>query len=778
MLNGRYTAEFSQIFGENLSNAASNGQLSKWQFIASRAYLTKDFNITKAGYYSFYFLTSKHNNNLRVSFSDGTHNIINNQIPSQTPINIGKEEGNNDLYIYKTDPLYIENTGKYTLSYGKDVNQNTSDLIAACLKETTNDPKIELYPDLATFLPGSEITITPVLRSLPDFSASDIEWTVNQIDGVSITENDNGSAVLKTDAAVPLLTDITITATINNTGQDSKAAEATITIKTDALRFKPNSFSNIRLDNTRLDKPYTFVDGVDETTKIAFGGTAEATTVNYTDSDTYCGNYIGSNKSNTYGNPYVSGLDIPAGWYKILYLAGTEKDITANIGGNSEEIKKDTIFDDIKAASSVSSSEHVDVVTDSSGNNRYMYSITINVKEDLKNTSLQFVNTTDWLPDLYYVAIVPTEEVLPWSITPNRKTNEKNECAEVTVDKSSGTPEYTLRYKQNEKNEVGDGFNYNLSNEIEGLSGTTLSGKKSGILEVSFDVYFPSGKLNDNFYIDLCQDVENYWAWGGAQSYPYIRLSGNGETDMKILGGATATNANVNRTQNNGPFDASDDGGWWGGTKTTDTWFTVTETINLADLSTMSVSYDGNKATVANINGASSVKDSLYLNVEPGDTATTHDLEIKIKNLKATYKAAGEPQFGETTDTDSGIYEENGTKYGVIRFFQSYEGQNVEQYGFYFVNSEGTIIDAKNYIASQGAFDASSNAGFYGDLNKIAEKYQKDQGSGQDKAETSAWDETYHAKAYVIIDGVPYFSDTSIDGKVDSTKEITYSEAD
>ena len=96
-----------------------------------------------------------------------------------------------------------------------------------------------------------------------------------------------------------------------------------------------------------------------------------------------------------------------------------------------------------------------------------------------------------------------------------------------------------------------------------------------------------------------------------------------------------------------------------------------------------------------------------------------------------------------------GYYTEGDTaesdKIGIIRFFQQYKGNNnISQYGFYFVDSDGKILDYEKYINQNGSFDEQ---GFYGDLIN------------------AQFNTAYHAKAFVVTTGGQiYFSDT-ISGK-------------
>ena len=110
---------------------------------------------------------------------------------------------------------------------------------------------------------------------------------------------------------------------------------------------------------------------------------------------------------------------------------------------------------------------------------------------------------------------------------------------------------------------------------------------------------------------------------------------------------------------------------------------------------------------------------------------------------------------------DSGYYTDAASNtLGVIRFLQAYSGDTPDSYGFYFVNSEGTII-LENGTASkiENSEDEIANGGFYGDLTDIPENDKN----------------TYYAKPFVKIGGTMLYGD-AIDGTVDWEKEVNYPE--
>ncbi len=96
--------------------------------------------------------------------------------------------------------------------------------------------------------------------------------------------------------------------------------------------------------------------------------------------------------------------------------------------------------------------------------------------------------------------------------------------------------------------------------------------------------------------------------------------------------------------------------------------------------------------------------------------------------------------------TDSGWYQGESGKEGVIRFLQKYVGNSkVDSYGIYFIDPKSDIEKAK----ISGSGEDLTDSGIYADLYGIPENNE----------------ETYSAKAFVVIDGKPIWSD-SFSGKV------------
>ena len=110
-----------------------------------------------------------------------------------------------------------------------------------------------------------------------------------------------------------------------------------------------------------------------------------------------------------------------------------------------------------------------------------------------------------------------------------------------------------------------------------------------------------------------------------------------------------------------------------------------------------------------------------------------------------SYSIDGVIGYGKS-DTDSGIYytgndKVGGTKYGIIRFLQQYTGENVTEYGYYFVDQYGAIV--KNVKMSGTETTVTEKGGFSGDLTGIPNENLEDQ---------------FYAVPYVCIsEGQPVF---------------------
>ena len=133
--------------------------------------------------------------------------------------------------------------------------------------------------------------------------------------------------------------------------------------------------------------------------------------------------------------------------------------------------------------------------------------------------------------------------------------------------------------------------------------------------------------------------------------------------------------------------------------------------------------------------------------------------------------AVGEISFDPNSgygksDTDSGIYyigndKVGGTKYGIIRFLQQYTGENVTEYGYYFVDQYGAIV--KNVKMSGTETTVTEKGGFSGDLTGIPNKNLEDQ---------------FYAVPYVCIDnGKPIFGAVIGPVTVNQNNWISESEA-
>ena len=99
---------------------------------------------------------------------------------------------------------------------------------------------------------------------------------------------------------------------------------------------------------------------------------------------------------------------------------------------------------------------------------------------------------------------------------------------------------------------------------------------------------------------------------------------------------------------------------------------------------------------------------------------------------------------GEQNHT-SGAYTSGEATKGVIRFFQqcAEAGEPITKYGFIFADKDGNFVGGGNYEVS-GENLNTTDPGFYADLYDI---------------DRSVNDAVFHAKAYVVVDGVTKWAD-------------------
>ena len=173
--------------------------------------------------------------------------------------------------------------------------------------------------------------------------------------------------------------------------------------------------------------------------------------------------------------------------------------------------------------------------------------------------------------------------------------------------------------------------------------------------------------------------------------------------------------------------------------------------------------------------------DTLYLTAQENDVGAEEHLGVS--NSKATYKYKGEnngyvtitsagsylnkitistpPAFG-AAGFDSGYYYAGGdrsevNKRGVIRFFQEFVGQKVDDYGFVFIKESGETETyySKRLAGGPQEFTQDEIEGFYGDIDDI-----------------DNLDETIIAKGFVKIGENYYYSDKTITGTIKKGDEI------
>ncbi len=114
-------------------------------------------------------------------------------------------------------------------------------------------------------------------------------------------------------------------------------------------------------------------------------------------------------------------------------------------------------------------------------------------------------------------------------------------------------------------------------------------------------------------------------------------------------------------------------------------------------------------------------------------------------------------EWGES-ETDSGKYTDSDSQeYGVIRFLQQFTGEEIEEYGFYFYDS-----DLETYKGElSDTTESTITSGFYGDIREI---------------DTSKTDVKYYAKPYVVIGGQTVWGSSFNGETVDFTRNVTIDE--
>ena len=312
----------------------------------------------------------------------------------------------------------------------------------------------------------------------------------------------------------------------------------------------------------------------------------------------------------------------------------------------------------------------------------------------------------------------------------------------VTVDENGIT---TFDVKEG-KSVNGAGWYANLSSKLDGLKYTDLS---KLIFSYDFMIEKASGETtympSSDGYIDLSTlNTYNY----GADTSRLARYNLYNNWNQFNYYGATAdrTNGGLKFGEHEGE------------------WYTLVTTIDFETKTVSTTTTVGSlseKYDIAAAYFATSLADGkLYLNITPTRTdAQTNEVKFSLRNIDVSYETIN-PGFGEG-DMDSGYYTDAASNtLGVIRFLQAYSGDTPDSYGFYFVNSEGTII-LENGTASkiENSEDEIANGGFYGDLTDIPENDKN----------------TYYAKPFVKIGGTMLYGD-AIDGTVDWEKEVNYPE--
>ena len=248
--------------------------------------------------------------------------------------------------------------------------------------------------------------------------------------------------------------------------------------------------------------------------------------------------------------------------------------------------------------------------------------------------------------------------------------------------------------------------------------------------------------------------------------------SDNGEIYMNVLAAADASYTDTDGRGRSPKFDTYKQG--------TNAQFNGLTKITLPAAKGSVITIEG----TLNASVETQDKGTLYLNAQENGAAEEHKLSVTggktteykysgTENGYVTITSAGThlnkitistpPAFGET-GFDSGYYydgdESEANKRGVIRFFQGFVGQNVEDYGFVFIKDSGdtnTYYSKKLEAGTPKEFTQDEIEGFYGDIDNI-----------------ESLQETIIAKGFVKIGGEYYFSDKTINGTVKNEKIDNY----
>lgn len=205
------------------------------------------------------------------------------------------------------------------------------------------------------------------------------------------------------------------------------------------------------------------------------------------------------------------------------------------------------------------------------------------------------------------------------------------------------------------------------------------------------------------------------------------------------------------------------------GGDTTDAKFTFKNTMSADDNQIITTSSPAKVATYLKIGNES--KDVYCFTPD-----TTIDLKESVYKIEIEKNTNGNNYYtifiamalipaditwGEERGTDSGYYmDDSGTKYGVIRFFQSVQSNSVSNYGFYVIDSNGNVVDK---AIADSKTEAETLTGIYSDLYGLNDE------SGNPQ-QTS-----YTMKAFVVLKGDknPTFAPESITGTVNWNVHVT-----
>ncbi len=138
-LNDNYTKEYSDIFGENLSNAGGY----RYGYISGNETASKSYTLVNDGYYRIYVLAETPSTNNTITLTDSSENKVVDSATLTNSVTIGtngEENHEKDFVIYTYDKYLDADTYTFTYFSANDSTNNnfTSDIIAMCIAPAIN----------------------------------------------------------------------------------------------------------------------------------------------------------------------------------------------------------------------------------------------------------------------------------------------------------------------------------------------------------------------------------------------------------------------------------------------------------------------------------------------------------------------------------------------------------------------------------------------------------------------------------------------------------------